>query len=57
MHSSNIELTLLAFLTLMPHALGNEDFFVALGYIGSTWFETPHPYRLLQCEKSVDLEK
>jgi hypothetical protein len=45
-HLSNMGLTLLAILTMKPHALGDEDFIMASGYIGSASLKTLHPYGL-----------
>jgi hypothetical protein len=41
-HLSNIELTLLTILTLLPHTLGNEAFIAAFGYMGSASLNTSH---------------
>jgi hypothetical protein len=40
---SNMELTLLVISTVWLHALWNEVFTIALGYISSTSLKTSHP--------------
>jgi hypothetical protein len=42
----NTELTMLAISTMWPHALGNEGFITASGYISSASLKTSHPCEL-----------
>jgi hypothetical protein len=54
---SNIELTLLMISTLWPHALGNEAFVAASGYMGSASLKTSQPFGFPYEEKCTGLRK